>query len=451
MLITISRFYKRIKGQGIGAFFVRKASLAFFMNGASTFVGFITQIILTRFLGSVHYGDYIYVISWITILSLLASFGMNNTLLKHIGSYRFQEKWAELHGILRFANLVPLMTGIIIGSIAAFVVCSLQNRISLNLLYTSLIGCFLVPIYSLIQIRQSALRSLMFVVRSNLPERIIKPFLLMGLIFVAYWFFPLSLNAPVVMVLDGIAILIAFILGAIWLRNLVSPIIWQSPPRYCIREWMDVALPFLMLSSFQLIMGKTNIIMIGFFMGTEQAGFFSVASRIAAFISFSLQSVNTIYAPLISKLYTSGKMDDLQRITNIAAWGICLFSFPISILFIVFGKWILSIFGEEYTIAYIPLIILVVGQIINALTGSVGYLMNMTGYHKQSNKILSISIVINIFLNYGLINSLGLVGAAIATMITTMIWNLKMFFWVKNKLGINSSIFSRNNIGIFNR
>ncbi|MBN2328223.1 MAG: oligosaccharide flippase family protein [Candidatus Omnitrophica bacterium] len=437
-------FYHRTQGKSIGAFFIRKASTAFFMNGVVTLVGLMTQIVLVRTLGSEQYGDYIYVFSWITILSLIANVGMNNTIIKHIATYRAQGKWSEFHGIIRFANWIPMAVSIIISVIMAFSLWILRGYISQNLLYTFLCGCLLVPFYCLIQIRQSALRSMMFIVRSCLPEKIIKPILLIMLVLLLFLLAPNYLNAPLAMILDGITIILAFLLGMVWLHKLLPKEVWDATPKYCTREWLDVALPFLLISSIMIIMNKVNIIMIGFYMGTEQAGFFAIASRITVFITFSLQAVNTIFAPMISELYSTGKLVELQRITYIAAWGIFAFSVPVAIIFIVFGEFLLSIFGKNYTIAYIPLVILAIGQIVNALSGSVGFIMNMTGHHHKTTQIFAFGLFFNIMLNMILIPYSGLNGAAFVSMITIMYWNVAMCLWVYKHLNINTTIFKRN-------
>ena len=54
--------------------------------------------------------------------------------------------------------------------------------------------------------------------------------------------------------------------------------------------------------------------------------------------------------------------------------------------------------------------------------------------------IISTSAVINIVLNLALIPLLGLTGAAISTALTMIMWNVTMFIYVRNKLGINPTL-----------
>lgn len=438
---NIRRLYKKSKGKSIGALFVRKALTAFFMNGVVILVGFVTQMFLTRTLGPGYYGDYIYVFSWITILSLFASLGMENTLLKYISSYHAHEEWSLLHGILRFSYFIPLGTSVFICILAGWIAWFLRGYSSESLLHTFWIGCLFIPFYSQIKIRESALRSMMFVVHSSIPQKIFKPCVLIVLTHLFFLYAPQCLNASVVMILDGIAIVIAFILVRFWLHKLFPIQVWKSPANYYSRQWIDVALPFLLLSCTQVIGNNASIIMIGFFMETDQAGIFAIAARIAALISFSLLAVNTIIAPMISKLYTTDRMAELKHLCYIAAWCVFVFSAPVGILFIVFGKALLNVFGETYKTAYATLVILSVAQLVISLTGSVGYIMNMTGNHHYTTRIWTIGMLLNVILNTIFIPCLGVVGAALATFISITSVNLTMCIWIYSHLGINTTIF----------
>jgi len=46
-------------------------------------------------------------------------------------------------------------------------------------------------------------------------------------------------------------------------------------------------------------LNRTDIVMIGAITGTEAAGFYSAAARIAELVIFGLNAVNTIAAPII--------------------------------------------------------------------------------------------------------------------------------------------------------
>ncbi len=87
----------------------------------------------------------------------------------------------------------------------------------------------------------------------------------------------------------------------------------------------------------------------------------------------------------------------------------------------LFSQPILSLFGSDFTEASWSLKILVTGQMINALCGSVAILMIMTGHQKKSLPVVVCSALINVVLNAILIPSFGIAGAAIATSFTMIV------------------------------
>ena len=83
--------------------------------------------------------------------------------------------------------------------------------------------------------------------------------------------------------------------------------------------------------------------------------------------------------------------------------------------------------------------ILLVGGVINAFTGSVGYYLLMTGKQAAALKIIAGSLLVSAALNTLLIPGYGIVGSAIASVVAVSCWNLSMLIYVRRVLGIDAS------------
>jgi len=107
--------------------------------------------------------------------------------------------------------------------------------------------------------------------------------------------------------------------------------------------------------------------------------------------------------------------------------------------FIVWGKlFLLLAFGSPHETAYIPLIILLVGQLINSGAGSVGLLLNMSGHEQETARGMIVATVLNVVLNLLLIPLWGINGSSLATSVSLIVWNVLLWRVVQKKLGINS-------------
>ena len=80
--------------------------------------------------------------------------------------------------------------------------------------------------------------------------------------------------------------------------------------------------------------------------------------------------------------------------------------------------------------------LLLVGQLVNVLSGSVGMLLSMTGRHYFASLMVTACALLNVLLNYLLIPRFGMTGAALATVVTMILWNVAFVFRVRSVLDI---------------
>ena len=180
--------------------------------------------------------------------------------------------------------------------------------------------------------------------------------------------------------------------------------------------------------------------MLGVLSGPEEAGVFAVANRIALLLAFGLAAVNAIAAPLISHLYATDNHNELQRMLTLAAKGIALYTLPAACGMIALAPWLLGLFGAEFSIGLLPLYWLIAGQTINALAGSVGILLIMTGHQVIAARFIWVAVFGKITLNAILMPNFGALGAAIGSATILVFWNIWLWIEVRRKLRVEPTI-----------
>jgi len=302
-----------------------------------------------------------------------------------------------------------------------------------------LIALLALPFQVLSSLRQAILRGLGKIAYALTPEFIVKPLIFIVILSALFWFSN-SVSVYSALIINFTAVLTAFILGMIWQRKFIPSEIFTLKPTYQSKEWLKVALPLLVIVGLNLMSTRIGLVMLGMISGPEASGVYAAASRVADIIIFGLVSANAIMAPMIARLFSSGNREELQKVVSMAAKGVALFTLPISLIVIIFGRQILGAFGAEFQSGYPVLVILVLGQTVNSLAGPVGYLMTMTGHQNLAVKITAFVAISNLLLNLYLIPILGGLGAAISTASSIIILNVILLLFVKKKLGLNSSI-----------
>jgi O-antigen/teichoic acid export membrane protein len=74
------------------------------------------------------------------------------------------------------------------------------------------------------------------------------------------------------------------------------------------------------------------------------------------------------------------------------------------------------------------------------MAGSVGYIMMMTGHERQAAFVILGATAGNILLNLMLIPPFGMEGAAVASAVTLIAWNVAMALFLWRKLRIVPSV-----------
>lgn len=173
------------------------------------------------------------------------------------------------------------------------------------------------------------------------------------------------------------------------------------------------------------------------FVTSENVALISVCIRIGAFISFFMVSLNIIYAPLFSKIYAKGDFDSFNTIVLKSTRSIFIFSFPTVIFVFLFSPFLLSFFGENYVQASLLLKIITIGQLVNIATGSVAFILTMTGHENIFRNIIISNSCLMVLLILLLGCLFGVIGVAIAISISLMYQNVLSVYFVKKKIGIN--------------
>ncbi|MDA8744866.1 polysaccharide biosynthesis C-terminal domain-containing protein [Rubripirellula amarantea] len=173
----------------------------------------------------------------------------------------------------------------------------------------------------------------------------------------------------------------------------------------------------------------------GFWIASNELSQLATAQRTALLIGFILAAVNTVLAPKFASFFHSGQSDQLARLSKKSCQLLALISLPLFLAMMIFPSQIMGLFGSDFRGGAGALQILAIAQFVNVCTGSVGYLLSMTGHERDLRRATLIGSVVAIVVSLILIPRLGLIGAAMATAIASILQNLLMTVSVKQRLG----------------
>lgn len=205
-------------------------------------------------------------------------------------------------------------------------------------------------------------------------------------------------------------------------------------------SWLFVkdSLPMMLSSSLLILMSWTDTFVLGVYQDESEVGIYNVAVKITTLSIFSLQAINSILAPKIAKLYSEGNKESYHKLIQFST-KINFFITCVVITFIlVFSTFFLDLFGDGFISGFNILLILCVGQLINSLSGSVGIVLQMIGEQKRFQNYILTALFVNLVLTIVLTQLYSGVGAAIATVVSIIFWNIPGAYYLKKKKGIQT-------------
>jgi O-antigen/teichoic acid export membrane protein len=442
----IGRTRTLLQGGGLKAQLLRGGAGSIGLKIANVGLGLGLAVVLARTLGPKGYGTYAYVYALVSLLAIPAQFGLPALVVRETAKAETNEQWGLMRGLWRWAGFAVALLALLLALIGGGLAWAFADHFSTLQLVTFGWGLALVPLIALGSLRGAALRGLRKVVQGQLPEQIIRPILLTLFIAGVALFAGDRVSANQAMALHALAAAISFAVGA-WLLRRQRPKPIQARPKadYQSRRWLGSALPLALIAGMSLINTQTDVVMLGIFSSAKDVGVYRVAAQGATLVALGFTGIGMVTMPYFARFHVNGDMVRFQKLATSGARASLLLALPVVIAFILFGGTILSlVFGAKFAGGYLVLAILASAQLIHSGFGTIGPLLNMSGYERDTAKGIAIAAACNIALNAIMIPFYGMAGAAIATGITLLVWNVVLWLMVRRRLGVDSSA-----LGIF--
>jgi O-antigen/teichoic acid export membrane protein len=415
---------------------ILKSSYTFMLQIGTVVVTYLFHIMIASLLGSKEYGTYVFVLSWTIILATPASFGFQTSTIKFISKYSTENNLKLLKGFLNKSIQIPIILSLCI-SVAGIVILYTTKTTDIKLAF--ILAMVTIPFMVAANIQGARIKAIH---RAPVAQFFIflSPLLvLISIIILTH--FHISLTSTDVLVINISSIIIIIFFQFYLLRKALYPKIKATIQKVEVSNWLKVSIPLMLIAEFQMLLTKTDILMIGSLVSTQAAGIYNIATKTATIVSFILVAVSSVVAPKFSSLFSKHRIKELQLLITRSSHLVTWLSLILLIGVLLISNNLIGFIGNEYLEAKGPLVVLLIGQFVNAVAGPVGVLLNMTGHQNSSAIIYGSIAIINILFNFILINIMGTIGAAYATTITMIIWNLLISIYVINKLKIYPTVF----------
>jgi O-antigen/teichoic acid export membrane protein len=397
---------------------------------------FGTQVLITRGQGAAAFGVVTLATQGALVLGFFSRFGMDMAAVRRVAIDLGQGERSRVRAIVSRASAIAAASSVVVAAVVFASAAPLARAFAPGLVEEATAafraGAVAIPFAALVQVYLGATRGLK-VMRHTLY---------------VFW-----IGQPVgwlVLILGGW--LVARTVGITTLAYAVSwalatgwaAYLWYRETRGFgdrpplageVGDLIRYGAPRAPAALFSQLLFWTDLFVLARFVGSygvtqDDVGIYAAAARAAQVILLFIISVSLMFSPFVADLHARGERQKLDRLYKwLTRWTLAA-TLPLFILLAVTPGSALRLFGGDFDAGATALTILLLGQLVNVATGTVGFILIMVGRTGWDLVVYAASVVLDVAVAWLLIPGLGMEGAAVAGALTMVLSKLGRLYLV---------------------
>lgn len=408
-------------------------------SAANAVFGFVLVAVVTHGLGAQGAGAVFTGVAVFTILSNALKLGADTALVRFVSRDVALTGGAGVPGLLR-VSVLPTLLASVAGAAVLLFVPGLAGLLLPDLdpgqavVVLRLFAVFL-PVTTVALVLLGATRGYGSVVPFVGVEQIGKPVLRVLLAV------PVAVLAPSVAGLCA-AWLVPGVLGAAaaWVslrrsRRAHPGNGWPSPH---VREFWAFAGPRAVSSVFDITAVWIGVILLSVLGTSAEAGVYTAIGRLVTAGTLLQLAVRLAVAPQISRLLAGGDEAGAHHLHRLSTRWIALFSWPVFVVLAAFPGTVLSLFGPGFAKGAPGLVVLAAGCLVNVGVGNAQTVILMGGRSVWNLAVAGAAFVVQLGIGGWLVPRYGVLGAAVAWALATVVDNGVSALLARYRLGFRT-------------
>ncbi|SEQ42019.1 flippase [Natrinema salaciae] len=204
------------------------------------------------------------------------------------------------------------------------------------------------------------------------------------------------------------------------------------------RRLLEYSVPLTATQSANVIDKQIDIVLVGLFLNPAAVAFYTLSKQITDFVLAPAESLGFTISPNFGEQKAAGQLEEARRIYQTSLTNILLLYVPAAAgLAIVAGPFLTMVFGSDYAAAVPVLQVLAGFVVLQAITNLTSDSLDYLGRARERAIAKGGTAIANFGLNILLIPTIGVVGAAIATVATHSVYVAVNLYVVHSELGLN--------------
>lgn len=396
------------------------SSLLSLARVAGAVAGFGTQVVLARTLQASALGVFYSVTSLAAVVGLIAAHGYPSIAARFMLRYREQGKEGLVAAFARQARRdVAVYAAAATAAVLTFALLWPSFNIEVRLALVA--AALSIPANASFRLNGTFATTIRRFALAYLPDTCIRPFLLLGgiglLVFLGLTLTASNVTFLLTLILSGLALTQYALLAKDMPKGRA-----EAPPRRLLTLWRREATPLVLVALITNFFADAAILMVTPLLSSADTAAIGICLKLALLVGFAVQVAHQVVVPDLADARARKDRESI-RIVGLRALAFPLVStLAATIVAALWGKSILALFGPEFTAANTALVVLIGCQLLRAVFGPSGALLTVIGAQRESAALAVAALVALGGADLALAPSYGVLGAALAVAIATLIW-----------------------------
>lgn len=402
-------------------------------NTMITFLGFgigaINALFLyTTFLGKLHYGIVTTILSGANILMPLMAFGIQNTLVRFYSKCKNEKEREEF---LTFVIMMPLAF-IIPLALALYIFYDPISMLLLKENPTLEPFLWLIPVVGLFmgyfEIFYAWVKVHMQSVFGNFISEVVVRFTVMGLLFMVHF---AAISKEMFVYCLALAYLLQLLTMMFYAFKVKMPVFRFVIP-HNIRDIFGYSLFIIVSGGVAVMLVDFDKVMIAGYLNVSENALYSVAIFIATVIIVPSRAMTQIIYPITAKLMAENKHFELNDLYKKSAINLQVIGGLLMLGIFVNIKQVYLIIPDKYATGTLVVFLIGLSKFYDLILGNNNAIILNSKYYKAVLAFGFLLVFLMIGLNMIFIPLYGIIGAALATLLSVIVYNtIKLLFVVR--------------------
>lgn len=404
---------------------------------AGRIISVLVGIVAARILGPAAFGVYAVGLTIFRLIELISPLGFDVGVIRY-GMGLLGRDAGALKGIISRSLIYSLLFSTGLGACLFVVSPWLARTVFFKPEMQIVLRLFalVIPLSAMVGILAAVSRLTRNMVYSVAIQDLGQP--LLSLLVLAAFILTAGLTLNRLVLADLLSYGLMSILGLIFLAALFPFVFSHSiaarPPEAGYYSFSFVSALVALLGAFVFWVDR---LFAGSMLSAAEVGYYQSASQLSVVFAVVISGFNRILMPLFSSMYHDRKMGELQELYRVGTKWTIYVSLPVLLVLLLMPGDILAlVYGGEYSAGAAAFVVLLVGQTVNLMTGSIGPLLLAGGQQRALVLLSTLVLGANALTCWLLIPLWGIVGAAAANSICVVLLNISGLAIARKKMKI---------------